>query len=213
MSDRDTAFDLLATNWDRPPMTPERSRIYARYLKDIADHELLAAVETLLGTHETWRPDIARIRRAVVEARHLFPTEGEAARSAHRYIELRNLYAGNGSLAPGQEDWPLVHPVVCEAAEAAGVEHEASFVKAYREAVAKATTAIQTGDLSEPALYTPARIPMSPHRPPQLVWARRADTGTVGWHSPAGKLVHGDRGGHRQALPATVGPLALPFPT
>lgn len=203
----DDAIDQLSLNWARPEWTRDLLAHYERRLRDVPDGELVAAVDRLVNTHTTWRPDVAQIRATVVGLRGLFPSEGEAARQAAEYTQVRRLYDANGSLPVGVE-FPVVHPVVRDAARAAGTDLHAAFRKAYAEAVVKATTAIQAGDLGEPVIFTPVRV-VGAHVPPRLVWLRHA--GTAGWYTPAGVLVHGDPGDHRAGLlPAGV-PLALPF--
>jgi hypothetical protein len=144
-----------------------------------------------LARTEEWRPNAAKIRRTVVERRGLFPSEAEAGRVAKEYARKVDQIRAGGP----QPRYPIVHPAIADAVEAAGVDHEASFIKAYREARDRRIAQIAGEPLNQPVVFRPAHIPGADRKPPDYVWR------DGGWRTPAGELIHADSG-DQQPLPA-----------
>lgn len=125
------AVKLLAAAWPQP-MPPEAIAVYVEMLSDIPDDELAAAVRSLIGSEE-WRPPVARIRRAVVEAREQLPAPAEATAG----YEALEAWAQRSSVAwgaqPAPPEQPAVHPTVLAAWETVGSgAYPATFARAWR---------------------------------------------------------------------------------
>lgn len=195
-------FELLKNGWIKPEMPPRWLQTMTLGLMEIPGEELHAALMHLIRTSD-WRPNSpAVVRRAVVELRGLFPSAAEAGRVAKEYARKVDRVRSGGP----QPRYPIVHPVIADAVEAAGVAHEASFIKAYREAVDRHISQIIAEPLDQPVVFRPAPIPGADRTPPDYRWERG------GWRTPAGELVHADSG-DQPAIHAVEQPALLAAPS
>lgn len=167
-------------------------------LIDVPGDELQDAMLHLART-TTWRPNAADIRRTVVKLRGLFPSEAEAGEIGREYARKKAKVRTSGP----QKVYPVVHPAIADAVDAAGADFEAAFVKAYREAVDRRITEIAGEPLNRPVEFRP--VPVVPtHLPADLTWSGG------GWRTPSGQLVHADRG---DQFPGRLGPSQIALPT
>lgn len=175
--------ELLATAWSKPTMPDGFVATTMILVADVPEDELIDVLLHLARTDE-WRPNAATIRRTVVGRRGLFPSEAEAGRVAKEYARKVARIRDGGP----QPRYPIVHPAIADAVEAAGIEHEASFIKAYREARDRRIAQIAGEPLNQPVVFRPAHIPGADRRPPDYVWR------DGGWRTETGQLIHADSG-------------------
>lgn len=182
MTDLPNPIEIFTQSWNQPPLDSGFAKMTLVLLEDVPPEELSAALLHLAKTHGPFRPNAAEIRRTVVELRGLFPSEAEAGIQAGKLNDIRELYAMGGNCFR----FPVVHPVVRDALDAAGFDSRAAFVKAYRIAVDRTFQAMQSGPLHEMPLLAPVRA-CRDHTPSELVWRLH------GWWEGS-ERVHVDRG-------------------
>lgn len=127
-----SAIEILAVAWPQE-MSVEQIELYFDMLADVPGGELTAALEGLARTSK-WRPSIAEIRRAVLDARGVVPSGHEALLQA----ELLDAWEAQRSVPWGAQarppERPEVHPTVLAAWTAVGADAiPAVFARAWRE--------------------------------------------------------------------------------